>query len=240
MQIKAIDDGEIVRSIMLASSQGEFHEYIQNQSAGDEDVEIELEIQSSPTAVVLKKEKVEEVSSHRELDHCPIYLDDFPMDQLDSLSAVMAYSRYDLINFHTVELTKQVKVETDLDASSNDQVMQGILADKKLRPVLERLKEICRESLKLVNGKIRYVNEQMSQAPLPMESVSSGLKIFLILQDLVRNGTLRNHGTIIMDEPEIHLHSAWQVVLAEVIVLLQRELGLHVLLMSHGPYLRIL
>ena len=39
-----------------------------------------------------------------------------------------------------------------------------------------------------------------------------------------------------MDEPEIHLHPEWQLLFAELIVLIQKEFGVHVLLNTHSPY----
>ena len=40
----------------------------------------------------------------------------------------------------------------------------------------------------------------------------------------------------ILDEPEIHLHPEWQLLFAELIVLLQKEFDVHILLNSHSPY----
>lgn len=53
---------------------------------------------------------------------------------------------------------------------------------------------------------------------------------------LLKSGALDAGGTIILDEPEIHLHPAWQLAFAEIIVLLQKELGMHVLMSTHSPY----
>lgn len=50
------------------------------------------------------------------------------------------------------------------------------------------------------------------------------------------NGTITQNGTIILDEPEIHLHPEWQLLFAELIVLIQKEFGIHVLLNTHSPY----
>lgn len=41
---------------------------------------------------------------------------------------------------------------------------------------------------------------------------------------------------MILDEPEIHLHPKWQLLCAEIIVMLQREFDLHILVNSHSPY----
>ena len=41
---------------------------------------------------------------------------------------------------------------------------------------------------------------------------------------------------VILDEPEIHLHPEWQLVFAELIVLIHKEFGIHVLLNTHSPY----
>jgi len=71
---------------------------------------------------------------------------------------------------------------------------------------------------------------------LSLDSLSSGMKTFYLIKSLIDNGTIVRNGTLILDEPEVHLHPDWQVTLAEVIVLLQREMGLHILINTHSPY----
>ena len=66
--------------------------------------------------------------------------------------------------------------------------------------------------------------------------MSTGLKTFVILKRLLTNGKIEPNGTIILDEPEIHLHPEWQLLFAEIIVLIQKEFGVHVLLNTHSPY----
>ena len=41
---------------------------------------------------------------------------------------------------------------------------------------------------------------------------------------------------MILDEPEIHLHPEWQLVYAELIVLLEKYLHLTILITTHSPY----
>lgn len=47
---------------------------------------------------------------------------------------------------------------------------------------------------------------------------------------------MKQDSVLILDEPEIHLHPKWQLLFAELIVLLHRELGMHILLNTHSPY----
>ena len=71
---------------------------------------------------------------------------------------------------------------------------------------------------------------------MDIKNTSTGLKTFIILKTLLQNGNLEENGTIILDEPEIHLHPEWQLALAELIILIQKEFGMHILLNTHSPY----
>jgi len=71
---------------------------------------------------------------------------------------------------------------------------------------------------------------------LSIKNLSTGIKTFLIIKTLLENETIEHGGTIILDEPEIHLHPEWQLLFAELIVLLQKEFGMHILLNTHSPY----
>ena len=75
-----------------------------------------------------------------------------------------------------------------------------------------------------------------SDKVLDIRNVSAGLKTFVILKQLLQSGAIEYKGPIILDEPEIHLHPEWQLVFAELIVLLHKEFGMHVLLNTHSPY----
>jgi predicted ATPase len=84
-------------------------------------------------------------------------------------------------------------------------------------------------------GELRYQPNGYANT-VDIRNISAGMKTFAILDQLLRNGSLEQRSTVILDEPEVHLHPEWQLVLAELIVLLQKTYGLHVLLTTHSPY----
>lgn len=79
--------------------------------------------------------------------------------------------------------------------------------------------------------------DEEDEKKLNIINYSSGMKTFYLIKSLIENGVIRENGTLILDEPEVHLHPEWQLKFAEIIVLLQKEFGLHVLINSHSPYL---
>lgn len=75
------------------------------------------------------------------------------------------------------------------------------------------------------------VNEKIEFSNMP-----AGLKIFTVLQQLIENYSLKKGDVLIVDEPEVNLHPNWQVVLAEILVRVYKELGIYILVNSHSPY----
>lgn len=72
--------------------------------------------------------------------------------------------------------------------------------------------------------------------PIKLKNLSQGIKSFLIIKRLCENGQFKERDVLILDEPEINLHPSWQVVYAELVVLLQKEYDLTILLSTHSPY----
>lgn len=82
---------------------------------------------------------------------------------------------------------------------------------------------------------ISFVDEK-AQVPVELSNLSAGLKVFVVIQTLLENGSLKKGDILLIDEPEVNLHPEWQIVLAEVLVLLQKELGIVIYINSHSPY----
>lgn len=68
------------------------------------------------------------------------------------------------------------------------------------------------------------------------KNIASGLKPFLMIQRMVENGSLEAGRLLIIDEPELNLHPAWQLKFAKVLVLLNTELKMQVVISTHSPY----
>lgn len=68
-----------------------------------------------------------------------------------------------------------------------------------------------------------YQFAEDSSKELDVASLSTGVKAFLILKQLLLNGNLSDKDVIVLDEPEIHLHPEWQLLYARTIVLLQKK-----------------
>lgn len=72
--------------------------------------------------------------------------------------------------------------------------------------------------------------------PLKVSNLSMGLKSFALIRLMIERLILRKGDILVLDEPENHLHPAWQIAYAEAIVLLRKCFNLKVLLTTHSPY----
>lgn len=234
-EILAMDETVIKKRLILNSFNGEFRNQIQNQLKRNEQSQVDLLIAGNLISVVIDNETIQSTSGLIDLSHTPVYIDDitsnfgstrFPWFSKLTFNYQHSINLYNLIN------SKLINNEDDGDY----RVIEDILNDLLLRPVQDRINEICHGTLKTVEKDIKFIDDNMPGVQFDLVNVSSGLKTFLILQELIRNGTICENGTVIMDEPEIHLHPKWQVVLAELIVMLQKAMKLHILITSHSPY----
>lgn len=83
--------------------------------------------------------------------------------------------------------------------------------------------------------KLSYAEKGLKSS-IACSNIASGLKPFLLLQRMVENGSLEAGRLLIIDEPEVNLHPAWQLKFAKVLVLLNTELKIQVVISTHSPY----
>ena len=94
---------------------------------------------------------------------------------------------------------------------------------------------------KIINGKLvvddfQGVVYEKEGHEINIDNVALGIKGFGLIQLLLKNNQLNSRTLLIIDEPEMHLHPNWQVLYAEILVLLSKKLEIPILLTSHSPY----
>ena len=68
-----------------------------------------------------------------------------------------------------------------------------------------------------------------------LNTTSSGIKEIGIIELLLKNNRLKENSFLIIDEPESSLHPEWEIRFAEILVLLVKDLSIHIYLNSHSP-----
>lgn len=116
-----------------------------------------------------------------------------------------------------------------------DNAYRRALAADKLEDVEQRL-------TRMVQGRVVSGSEGLALQhdrggmPLSLKNLSLGLKSFMVLYMLLESLQLNEQDILVLDEPEIHLHTEWQVAYAEIIVLLQKCFNLSVVVTTHSPF----
>lgn len=94
----------------------------------------------------------------------------------------------------------------------------------------------------MIDGKLKFDSEKRSfvyqtndGAEYSLRNTSTGIKQLGMLHTLLDNRKLKEGSFLIMDEPEVHLHPQWQIRLAEIIVLLAKDLNVSAYINSHSP-----
>lgn len=134
-------------------------------------------------------------------------------------------NKIDLKLDHNAHLMEQLR-----DERNNTYTLRAKITDR-LNLVFNEINHILKTDI------VNSSEDEEDEKKLNIINYSSGMKTFYLIKSLLENGVIRENGTLILDEPEVHLHPEWQLKFAEIIVLLQKEFGLHILINSHSPYL---
>ena len=129
---------------------------------------------------------------------------------------------------HAGFLTNNLKKEADeSDDLFDDKVNENIIA-------LEN------EINEIINGEFIYENGELVYSPINgekcrMKNTASGIKQVGIIQLLLNNRKLKENSFLVIDEPEVNLHPAWQVKFAGILALLVKNLNVSLYINSHSP-----
>lgn len=123
-----------------------------------------------------------------------------------------------------------------LHSKENNEIIEHILAKDKYKEIEEKINLVINGQLILnKDGNYTLENKEYPNG-INVSNLSTGLKSFLIIKKLITDNLITNRDILILDEPEIHLHPEWQIVYAELLVLLQKYFDLTILLTTHSPF----
>ena len=237
-QVLDIPEEQTFIRVLENTLKQEFSSKVMNFHHSHDIGKIALQIKNKTLQMYIKNNKITQAKNLLELQTQAIYLDDpFVLDELDLKSQGLfgEQMQYSDSVTHRGHLKNLLKAET---ASQNvETAMKQIVADTKLKKILTKINSVCDFDMKKADDALAdsFVFLEGTHQ-LSAENISTGLKTFIILKRLLYTGYLEENGLLILDEPEVHLHPQWQILFAEIIVLLQKEFGMHILLTTHSPY----
>lgn len=115
-------------------------------------------------------------------------------------------------------------------AKEPDNIFQEVLNRNTAEMLFEKIESILPGQIKF--SKDRYI---CGNNKLDVRNLATGSKMFAIIKKLIENEQISNGTLLILDEPESHLHPAWQNRFAEIVVLMIKYLKIQVLLTTHSP-----
>lgn len=129
----------------------------------------------------------------------------------------------------------EVQLIEKLSRTASEDVLGEILVSAKLESIFELLDKVTTGKI-IKNEEGEFVLADREKHFFEIQNLSMGVKAFSIIRILLERGMIRERDVLILDEPEIHLHPEWQLVYAEIIVLLEKFFDLTILITTHSPY----
>lgn len=231
-EIKFIPDEVLTKAILTNYFNEVFNNNINNAEQPDIDAEIEIEIKSGKNTILFSNGACVDFKLGYKLTNTSFYLDN-PMliDKLNypDIPALGGLRRY----LSEQEYHLYVKLIGER-SSAEDRAIEEIINREKLEEVIRLLDRVIPGEI-IYNQKYEYKTEK-GQNGIDIRSLSTGLKSFAILKQLILNGSLSDKDAVVLDEPEIHLHPEWQMVYAELIVVLQKKFDLNFIINTHSSH----
>ena len=230
-----LEDNEIGKTILRKRLQAEFAMNVGNLNNIEDDgkTTVKLAVKNDTIDFEIIKNKEIRINNYISLTKEIIYIDDpFILDDLDEKGLkITAFTAFE----HRADLLNKIVNGKEKDPFAFT-IIDEIIAEKKLEKILNIINDVCSGNLHTEEGAHFTYKEENFNGSLDIVNLSTGIKSFVILKQLLQSGIIDEHGMIILDEPEIHLHPEWQLKFAESIVLIQKEFEANILLNTHSPY----
>lgn len=134
---------------------------------------------------------------------------------------------------------KEFRLVDSLTAKGSSQpgasAVERVRQKDKLNEVFAIINKATEATVNCENGRYK-IREKGTKYDIKPNNISYGLRTFIIIKMLLENGSINDKDILILDEPEIHLHPQWQILFAQLIVLLQKQFELSVVVTTHSPY----
>lgn len=227
-EVLKISDEEVFKIVLDKKFDAEFYGQINNIFTKEE-AEVKLQIRDDILSIKLRDDEVCEIKNKINLQTEVIYFDDpFILDEQKIFGVYRNHPNY-------MEHRAHLKYKL-FTSKKESNVIDEIVVNNKFEKIYNKINEVCDGNIVKARKSGWGYKKANTDKILDIRNLSTGLKTFIILKTLLTNGTIEFNGTIILDEPEIHLHPEWQLLFAELIVLMQKEFGVHILLNTHSPY----
>ncbi|MBP3489101.1 MAG: ATP-binding protein [Roseburia sp.] len=224
-RIKNLPEERLIKSAISAYFDSIFNSEINNVYHLDEEAILETEIKGREIRIAFRENSCVELQKQINILNEAIYLDNpFILDCLNNGTN----------GLEQIERTALNKLRKNTDIMEN--VVQYNFIEDRMQEVLDKINEVSSGSVQRDEARSYCYKEKNTAVKLNVNNLSAGLKSFVIIKTLLENGALKEKDVLILDEPEIHLHPAWQMVYAEVIVLLQKTFELTIVLTTHSSH----
>ena len=229
-QIILVNKEEVVTTFLKRLLDAEFEGQLGNVNHPRKKTIVDLMIKDKHISFLTKNSSANIIiNQYFSIEKQMIYLEGpFVLDHINDLN----YLLYDWKSYgHSYQVG--AKIRNGKLRKGQTAAVQEVLRNQRLKEIIEKIHQISDGEMIVEDGKIVYHHASMKKS-LGMGSISTGVKTFLVLKELLLNGDLEENGIMVIDEPEVHLHPEWQIKLAEVIVLLQKAYRLNIILTTHS------
>ena len=232
LRVLSVANDNYLKILVQKNFSEEFNQQI-NNILENTNGEIDLTIKQKVSSVKFDDNIVVFVNKQIDIISDAIYLDDpFILDERPSHGFLATFFNSNGKFYrHKDKLGDLIYKQVE-----SNNLVDKIVIEERLQKIINKVHGACRgRTFFKNNNDLMYQQDNMKTA-FKVANLSTGLKTFVILQTLLLCGAIKDASLIILDEPEIHLHPEWQLLFAELIVMLQKEFNLHILLNTHSPY----
>lgn len=225
--IKNTSQEDLYKEIIERYFSNIFFTQINNCYYPDEEAKINLNIKGKDIKLLFRNNKCMEIELPINILHEAFLIDDpFILDNI-------VYGKSSLLGISIREqLIRKIMYQRD---NLLDGIFDAVVAKESLRKINEVLDKVVNGEIKNTKDGMQYISANHEE-PISVMNLSAGLKGFVLIKTLLERGILKEKDVLILDEPEIHMHTEWQLIYAEIIVLIQKYFDMTILVTTHSSH----